>query len=196
MTSTSTSTDRRRRVRGFSLVEILAVVAVIAILTALLMPAVANLLDKAEQAKIRTEVNLIATAINRYFQETGDLPASGDHGGCQSGWIDRDRVNANTRRGELRRLEYLYQQLTDPAANPVGKVFLEMPLTPVEDDWGVAYQVVADPYGNPYMVIMDCTGNNAIGASRGIPAIVRSLGKDGRLQDDNIAGKDDISSRH
>ncbi len=196
MTSTSTSTEPRRRTRGFSLVEILAVVAVIAILTALLLPAVANLLDKAEQSKTRTEVNLIATAINRYFQETGDLPVSGDHGGCQSGWIDRERANNNQRRTELRRLEYLYQQLTIPASNRVHKVFLEFPLTPVEDDWGVEYLVAVDPYGNPYMVIMDCTGNNAIGASRGIPAIVRSLGKDGRLQDDNVAGKDDISSRH
>ena len=63
-----------RRARGFTLVEILVVIAIIGILSAIAVPAITNAISTAKTTKMRLEVGSLETAINRYEEKYGDYP--------------------------------------------------------------------------------------------------------------------------
>ncbi|EMI20564.1 protein containing Prepilin-type cleavage/methylation [Rhodopirellula maiorica SM1] len=59
---------------GFTLVEILVVITIIGILTAIAIPAVNNAVKTARQSAIRMEVSSLETAIEKYREKYGDYP--------------------------------------------------------------------------------------------------------------------------
>ena len=59
---------------GFTIVELLVVVSIIALLAALLIPAVFSAVRGATNAAIKMEVNQIEMALERYSQEMGEFP--------------------------------------------------------------------------------------------------------------------------
>ncbi|MCM2371753.1 type II secretion system protein [Aporhodopirellula aestuarii] len=59
---------------GFTLVEILVVIAIIGILAAIAIPAITGGVTRAKVAAIKLEVNSIASAVNQYQLEYGDFP--------------------------------------------------------------------------------------------------------------------------
>jgi prepilin-type N-terminal cleavage/methylation domain-containing protein len=61
---------------GFTLVELLAVIMIIALLAGLLTPAVMRSLNSARNAAIRAEIDLLHTAIMNYKNEYGSFPPS------------------------------------------------------------------------------------------------------------------------
>lgn len=64
----------RRLSRAFTLVEMLVVIGIIAVLAALLLPAVNRAVISARNAAIGVEVNQLATAVESYKQDKGDYP--------------------------------------------------------------------------------------------------------------------------
>ncbi len=204
MTSISNATSHRRR--AFTLVELLAVVGVLIILTALLFPAVASLLRKAELARARNEVDMIANAIRQYMVETDQLPVTyGSVFDCKSvgNWVYRyndfvdhpDRIS--TLAADIRaRLAEIATRLTSPEANPARRVFLEIPI----HESGL----LVDPWGNPYCIMLDCFGDSR----EGNLVVVSSAGPDGVFNTEEMTIKgwfiapnrfaedDDIVSRH
>jgi len=60
--------------RGFTLVELLVVIIIIAILAALAVPAVMRATSSAQNARIKTEIDMLHQAIMQYKNEYGSFP--------------------------------------------------------------------------------------------------------------------------
>jgi prepilin-type N-terminal cleavage/methylation domain-containing protein len=65
---------QRSRPRGFTLVELLAVIMIIAMLAALITPAVMRALASARNAAIKAEIDMLHMAIMNYKNEYGSFP--------------------------------------------------------------------------------------------------------------------------
>ncbi len=64
--------------RGFTIIELIMVVAVLGILTAIGIPAYNKYKDKARNARAMSEIRTLDLAISAYFAERGVLPPAGD----------------------------------------------------------------------------------------------------------------------
>src|SRR5947209_12021088 len=62
------------RAHGFTLIELIVVILIIATLAALLVPAASRTLDRAKSAQAKNDVTQIVTAVNAYYTEYGKYP--------------------------------------------------------------------------------------------------------------------------
>ena len=67
-----------RNQKGFTLIELMIVVAIIGILAAIAIPLYANVQARARIAKAQADMRTIASAVSMYQAHTGTLPATGD----------------------------------------------------------------------------------------------------------------------
>ena len=70
-------TSAARRRPGFTLVEIMVVVVIIGILTALVVPATMRAITRARDTEAKMEVAAIADAVDQYHLKYGDFPPDG-----------------------------------------------------------------------------------------------------------------------
>jgi len=89
-----------RRSRGFTLVEILVVVAIIVILMAILIPVAMGMISRARNAAIGVELSQLATALKEYKKDHGDYPPS--MGGPPTQWLPANRYGTVAERHLLR----------------------------------------------------------------------------------------------
>jgi prepilin-type N-terminal cleavage/methylation domain-containing protein len=80
---------RKRNEKGFTLIEVVVVVAVIAILAAVLTPYITKYIDDSKVAKARNEVQVIAAAVTNAYKDLGRWPNQNtpppDYGGLYTG---------------------------------------------------------------------------------------------------------------
>lgn len=90
----------RRRQRGFTLIELVIVITVIAILAALLAPTILGQVEKSRMAVEKRSIGELAKIFNRFHSETGGWPYLGgawrasDPIAAASGGVDPTRFNA------------------------------------------------------------------------------------------------------
>jgi general secretion pathway protein G len=61
--------------KGFTLIELMIVVAIIGILAAIAIPLYANVQARARTAKVQADLRTVASALSLYQAHTGSLPA-------------------------------------------------------------------------------------------------------------------------
>jgi general secretion pathway protein G len=68
--------QKQRYVRGFTFIEIIVAVAILAILAAIVVPRVIGRVDDAAMAKARADIQALATAINVYKLDNFSYPST------------------------------------------------------------------------------------------------------------------------
>ncbi|MBX7259297.1 MAG: type II secretion system GspH family protein [Candidatus Hydrogenedentes bacterium] len=158
---------------GFTLVELLVTIGIIAILASILLPALTAAARKGEITRARMDMSQIVSAIKSYNREYGIWPVP-----TSNGYQDRTFGDRNNPQGA----EYTMNVVMDilraiPRApgnvngtNNVRKiVFLEIPPKSMEgtDKDGDTYKeddgYYLDPWGNPYVITMDTEFDGEIG---------------------------------
>jgi prepilin-type N-terminal cleavage/methylation domain-containing protein/prepilin-type processing-associated H-X9-DG protein len=94
----------RRRGRGFTLVELLVVVAIIAVLIGLLMPAVQAARESARRATCQNNMKQIGLAAAAHIQQLGTFPSAG--------WSWRNGPDPNAGHGEMQPGSWIYNMLS------------------------------------------------------------------------------------
>jgi prepilin-type N-terminal cleavage/methylation domain-containing protein/prepilin-type processing-associated H-X9-DG protein len=84
---------------GFTLVELIVVIGIIAILTAIMLPAVARVREKSAEVRCTATLYSIGHAALLHAQEHGNyLPAAGWHRNCVDGLCDPDGLQDGARK--------------------------------------------------------------------------------------------------
>ncbi|MEM7763797.1 MAG: prepilin-type N-terminal cleavage/methylation domain-containing protein [Pseudomonadota bacterium] len=85
-----------RKQQGFTLMEMVGVVAVIAILASIATPMIFDAIRNAKVSAVVQDVNTLKTAVARYYADTGDYPfyrPTGTNDGQRQLLVNRNRSN-------------------------------------------------------------------------------------------------------
>lgn len=125
--------EHKRR-DGFTLLELLVVVAIIMILVGILLPSMVKIQQKSRIRKAQAEVKNLATAIRAYHTEYGEWPANPSAGGV---WSNNNKMVVQCLLGD---------------GNPRKINFFEMNST---------NDVMTDPFRSnfPYRITISVTSN-------------------------------------
>jgi prepilin-type N-terminal cleavage/methylation domain-containing protein len=198
-------TDRNRS--GFTLLELMVVIAIVVVLAGLLFPAVQSVLERAKKVQAKNDLTQIVTAVNAFYTEYGRYPlpstvttdSSATYGPNGSSVENGDlmkELRGTSTTINTRQIVFISPPDARDQTNPRSGT--KTTTSGYYDPWGTEYaialdadydnQITPNPYGN----------NNGAGASplrQG--AIAWCLGKDKKLGnngDGNFTNSDDVIS--
>lgn len=175
---------RLREEKGFTLIEVIVVAAIIAVLAGIIVPLVFKEVDEAKISKAKADVKTIQTAIMMFYKDTKKWPWYVNEGGelkdSVTVLISDGNLPANFQDNcDTRTQSNIREHLVQ---NSIGY-----------NDWKGPYlsDITTDPWGNAYVV-------NAVYFGTQNPVWILSAGPDGRLdtsRDSQTLAGDDIGIR-
>ena len=210
-------TSHRSSRRAFTLVEVLVVVAIIAILAAMLLPAMLHIITRAKIARARTDMANLVNAIDQYQAQYGKYPTtmnsgSGDftYGGTALDSVFGTSGPWSANNSEVIAILMDLERYPSGAPNTVnfGHVkntqrilFLNAKMVGDSVSPGVGQDLVyRDPWGNPYIITMDLNydGNcaDAFYKKQGVSQNNGAAGFNGLFNVTNTSGATDDFEYH
>ncbi len=188
---------------GFTLIEMLVVIAIIAILAGLLFPAINRALETAKRNQAAADVRSIAAAITMFYNDYGYLPVPFDDQGWEpgpgNGDFGREQSDARLNDDESKRIiqVLIAEQNIGPGwnnLNPRRKVYLSMQTARSDGE-------LLDPWGNQYWIKLDRDLNGMVQFFSGnnqhrTRAVVFSRGRSGQMSGgtNNANARDNIAN--
>ena len=132
--------------RGFTVIELMVVIAIIVILMSLLFPAVQGALDAGKKAQAKNDVMQIATAIVAFDMEYGRMPSTDS---------DPQQLTEDILKALV---------ASNDTLNPRKIIFLEV-LNYKSGKGGISNGIFVDPWAKSYYVAVDSDYDNRVGVS-------------------------------
>ena len=158
--------------RGFTLIEVVVVLAVVAILAAILVPTIEKNIRDAKITRATNEVQVIAAAMASFYKDVGEWPVTNSSDNTQTNTLletndgTRPDLTTNVSNWDTTTVDTFDAQLvSNPYSNP-----------PKQNKWDGPYinELKADPWGYKYVCnIADVSGAYAV--------FVLSAGSDGYI---------------
>lgn len=176
--------ERESSKRGFTLIEIVVVLAVVAVLAAVMTPAVIKHLNDSRTARAANDVKIIASAVTDFYKDLGGWPTHNDANHSVSDQELRLLTSSGTAPAQANNNVGFIQNPQDTFEN---QLILNRPggaggnryTTQGELSWRGPYlnEVKSDPWGRQYV----CNVRNFHPGQNG-PVWVLSAGPDGIIE--------------
>ena len=143
-----------RREGGFTLIEIIVVIAAIALLAGILAPLVFKNIEDARIAKAKADVKAIASAIMQFYSDVGEWPTRNDEGVPNSLYVLYSTADGSTPVVPLGAYFPTEEGQTDPLADHLITNAQNYPVWNGQSGWKGSYLETdtLDPWGNSYLV--------------------------------------------
>lgn len=139
--------------KGFTMVELMVVVIIMAILGLAVMPSLVGSSEKAKYSRAWNDLNAISNAFTAFYGRVGNLPS-----------IDSGNLDDNSISGEVTDLSGASLNSKD-----LLQSFLGTPLENLKDPWGKPYQIMStwEPSTGKGCIVVYVTGENTEDVSFG-----------------------------
>ena len=144
-------TTRKDKKNGFTLIEILTVIAIIGILAAILVPVAGKARETALRRRAAAEMNSIKVAVLQFQADHRYMPWGDPENKTEA------RVGADVWTTEVSNHELLMRWLT--GENPLKKNYLQIPEKSRPEDKSLVF---VDPWMKPYMIGLDRNLDGAV----------------------------------
>ncbi len=154
--------------RGFTLVELLVVIVIIAILASLAVPVTNKVMENANNLRIKATMKDLQVAIGHYRTEYNRFPV--DMTGS-SGGEDMEPITTNGNSDIIKTLMALSDPSDDSSLNKRNIKFIDLPYAKNGQSFGIidtsggsgGGQVqLVDIWGQPYQILLDTNYDNRI----------------------------------
>lgn len=170
-----------KKTKAFTLIELLVVITIIAILVALLIPAISTVKNQANKTKARNALQNIIVAIKAYdtdygkypIDETGGSPAADITYGDMNKGYGASKDNAELIDVLRYNISGSHQNIVQ-SLNPRGTPYLEAPLSkvsPAKSEIDPKTGGYYDPWSAEYYIMIDGNYDHQLTPPSGLPGL-------------------------